>query len=106
MQINNRIRAALKMSGLSSDKTNIYQCLTGEKTLLPDQSTLIEKILILLRRVIEELGEKQVEVLRLKSLQVSVENAIPNIFLKMEIVDEIKQVREFGGKVVEKIGTY
>ena len=58
------------------------------------------------RRVIEELGEKQVEVLRLKSLQVSVENAIPNIFLKMEIVDEIKQVREFGGKVVEKIGTY
>ena len=58
------------------------------------------------RRVIEELGEKQVEVLRLKSLQVSVENAIPNIFLKMEIVDEIKQVRELGGKVVEKIGTY
>ena len=47
MQINNRVRAALKMSGLSSHKTNIYQCLTGEKTLLPDQSTLIEKILIL-----------------------------------------------------------
>lgn len=55
------------------------------------------------RRVIEELGEKQVDVLRLKSLQVY---KYPNIFLKMEIVNEIKQVREFGGKVVEKIGTY
>lgn len=52
------------------------------------------------RRVIEELGEKQVDVLRLKSLQVS---KYPNIFLKMEIVNEIKQVREFGGKVVKKL---